>query len=102
MTGHVNWQTWDKHRDCRGPHQGSDGWLRRGQYEDLPTDAPPEEDKTDDEPEGLDDGSSAAGEHETRQVKRKFEMQTSSSSSLARPGGETVHRVALHVLEAKQ
>ena len=52
--------------------------------------APPDEDKTDDEPQGLDDDSSAAWEHETRQVKRKLEMQPSSSSSLARPKGEAV------------
>ena len=66
------------------------GWLRTGQYEDLPTDAPPDEDKKGDEPEGSEDDSSAAWERETRQVKRKLEMQTSSSSSFARPGGEAV------------
>ena len=53
-------------------------------------DAPPDEDKTDDEPEGLEDCSSAAWEHETRQVKRKLVMQPSSSSGLARPRGEAV------------
>ena len=57
MIEHDNWRTWDKHRDCRGP---LDGWLRTGQYEDLSMDAPPDEDKTDDEPEGLEDDSSAA------------------------------------------
>ena len=56
--------------------------------EDVPTDDPPDEDETDDEPEGLEDDSSAAWEHETRQVERKLEMQTSLSSSLARPRGE--------------
>ena len=58
--------------------------------EDLSMDAPPDEDKTDDEPEGVEDDSSAAREHETRQVKRKLEMQPSSSSSLTRPRGEAV------------
>ena len=53
-------------------------------------DAPPDEDKTDDEPEGLDYDLSAAWEYETRQVKRKLEMQPSSSSSLARPRGDAV------------
>ena len=47
----------------RGPTKGLHGWLLKGQYEDLPTDALPDEDKTDD--------SSAAWAHETRQVKRK-------------------------------
>ena len=42
-------------------HEGLDVWLRKGQYEDLPMDAPPDEDKTDDEPEGLEDDSSAVG-----------------------------------------
>ena len=74
---------------------GQDGWLRKGQYEDLSMDAPPDEDKTDDELEGLDFDSSAAWEYETRQVKRKLEMQQlemqpSSSSSLARPRGDAV------------
>ena len=41
-------------------HEGFDGWLRKGQYEDLSLDAPPDEDKTDDELEGLEDDSSAA------------------------------------------
>ena len=41
-------------------HEGLDVWLRKGQYEDLPMDAPPDEDKTDDELEGLEDDSSAA------------------------------------------
>ena len=40
--------------------------------------------------EGLEDDSSAAQEHETRQVNRKLEIQPSSSSSLARPRGEAV------------
>ena len=71
MTENDNWQTWDKHRDCRGPHQGLDGWLRNRKYDDFPKDSAPDEDETDDEPAGLDDGSSAAWEHETRQVKRK-------------------------------
>ena len=53
-------------------------------------DAPPDEDKTDDEPEGLEGGSSAAWEHETKQVKRKSEMQPSSSSSLVRPRGDAM------------
>ena len=48
--------------------EGLDGWLRKGQYEDLSMNAPPDEDKTDDEPEGLEDSSSAAWEHETRLV----------------------------------
>ena len=71
-------------------HEGLDGWLRKGQYEDLTTDAPPDEDETDDEPQGLEDDSSAAWEHETRQVKRKLELQPSSSRSLERPRGEEV------------
>ena len=62
-----------------------DGWLRKGRCEDLSMDTPPDENKTDDEPERLEDDSSAAWEHETRQIKRKLEMQPSSSSSLARP-----------------
>ena len=70
--------------------EGLDGWLRKGQYEDLSMGGPPDEDKTDDEPEGLEDDSSAAWEHETRQVKRKLEMQPSSSRSLTRPRGEAV------------
>ena len=61
----------------------------KGLCEDLSTDATPDADKTDDEPEGLEDDSSA-WEHETRQVKRKLEMQTSSSRSLACPRGEAV------------
>ena len=64
--------------------EGLDESLRKGQHEDLSMDAPPDEDETDDEPEGLEYDSSAAWEHETRQVKRKLEMQPSSSSSLAR------------------
>ena len=83
MTGHDKWRTWDKDRDCRGHHQGLDGWLRCRKYENFPKDSPPDEDKTDDE-------QTAAWEHESRHVKRKLEMQTSSSFSLARPGGETV------------
>ena len=71
-------------------HESLDGWLRKGQYEDLTTDAPPDEDETDDELEGLEDDSSAAWEHETRQVKRKLELQPSSSRSLERPRGEEV------------
>ena len=58
MNGHSNWQTWDKHRECRGPMKvGMDGCAKK-QYEDLSMDAPPDEDKTDDEPEGLEDDSS--------------------------------------------
>ena len=53
-------------------HEVLHGWLRKGQHEDLSMDAPPDEDKTDDEP-GLEDDSSAAWEHEKRQVKRKLE-----------------------------
>ena len=71
-------------------HKGPYGWLRKGLYEDLLMDAPPDVDKTDDEPEGLEDDSLAAWEQETRQVKRKIEMQPSSSCSLARPRGEAV------------
>ena len=71
-------------------HEGLDGWLRKEQFEDLSMDAPPNEHKTGDEPEGLEDDSSAAWEHETRQAKRKLEMQPSFSSSLARPRGEAV------------
>ena len=33
-------------------HEGLDGWLRKGQYGDLTTDAPPDEDETDDKQEG--------------------------------------------------
>ena len=62
-------------------HEGLDGWLRKGQYEVLPTGAPPDEDKTDDEPDGLEDDSSAAWEHETRHIKSKLEMQTPCTSS---------------------
>ena len=67
-------------------HEGLDGWLRKGQYENLPRDATPDED----EGEGLEDDASAAWQHETRHVKIKLEMEPSSSSSLARPGDETV------------
>ena len=69
------------------------GWLRLGQCEDLPTDAPPDEDKTDDKPEELE-----AWEHETRQVKRKLEMQPCS------PRGEAVlSRTAVHIqMQAEQ
>ena len=63
-------------------HEGLDESLRKGQYEDVPTD--------DDETEGLEDDSSAALEHETRQVNRKSVMQASSSRSLAGLGGEAV------------
>ena len=69
MTLHDTWRTWDKHRDCRGYMKVWMDGCARGQYEDLPTDAPPDEDHTDDEPEGLEDDSSAAWERETRQVK---------------------------------
>ena len=71
-------------------HDGPDGCLRKGQYENLPRDATPDEDDTDDEAEGLGDDASTAWEHETRQVKRKLEMEPNSSSSLARPRDETV------------
>ena len=53
MNEHDNWRTWDKHRDCRGPTKVRTEVWRKGQYEDLSMDAPPDEDKTDDEPEGL-------------------------------------------------
>ena len=65
-------------------HEGLDGWLRKRHYADLQTDAPPDENKTDDEPEGLEGDSSAAWEHET------LEMQPISSSSFAFSRGETV------------
>ena len=86
MNEHDNWRTWDKHRDCRGPTKVWMDGCAKDKYEDLSMDAPPD----DDEPEGLEDDSSAAWEHETRQVKRKLEMQPSSSSGLARPRGEAV------------
>ena len=71
-------------------HDGLDGCLRKGQYENLPRDATPDEDDTDDEAEGLGDDASTASEHEAREVKRKLEMEPNSSSSLARPRDETV------------
>ena len=52
--------------------------------------ATPDEEDTEDEAEGLEDGSSAAWKYETRQVKRKLEMHPSSSSSLAQPRDEGV------------
>ena len=84
------WENMGQAQRLPWTHEGLDGWLRKGQYEDLPTDDLPDEEQTDDEPEGLEDDSSAAWEHETRQVKSKLEMQTSSSSSLAHPRGEPV------------
>ena len=71
-------------------HEGLDGWLRKRQYENLPMDATPDEENTEDEAEGLEDDSSAAWEYEIRQVKRNLEMQPSSSSSLAQPRDEAV------------
>ena len=71
-------------------HEGLDGWLRKRQYENLPMDATPDEEDTEDEAEGREDDSSAAWEYETRQVKRKLEMQPSSSSSLGQPRDEAV------------
>ena len=53
-------------------HEGLDGWLRKGQYEDLSMDSPPDEHKTDDEPEGLEDDSSAAWENEDKTSQEKI------------------------------
>ena len=69
-------------------HEGLDGWLRKGQYESLPITDTPDDRSTDEDEEGVKDDSSAAWEQETRQAKRKLEMQPSSSSSLARPRTE--------------
>ena len=69
-------------------HEGLDGWLRKGQYENLPITDTPDDHHSDDDEEGMKDDSSAAWEQEIRQVKRKLEMQPSSSSSLARPRTE--------------
>ena len=71
-------------------HESLDGWLRKGQYESLPMIDTPDADDTYEDDEGLKADSSAAWEHETRQVKRKLEMQPSSSSSLAHPRDEAV------------
>ena len=73
-------------------HEGLDGWLRKGQYEDLSTDAPPDEDKTNDDPEGLEDGSSVVWEHETRQDKSREIWRCSRVHRVAsaRPRGEAV------------
>ena len=71
-------------------HEGLDGWLRKGQYENSPMDATPDENDTEDKAEGLENDSSAAWEHETRQVKRKLEMQPCLSNRLARPRDEAV------------
>ena len=57
-------------------HEGLDGWLRKGQYENMPKDATP--DDKEDEAEGLDDDAAAAWEHEARHVKRKLKMEPSS------------------------
>ena len=67
------------------PRRLRTGWFRKGRYGNLSTDALPDEEDTGDEAEGVEDDSPAAWEHEIRQVKRKLEMQPSSSSSLARP-----------------
>ena len=69
-------------------HEGLDGWLRKGHYESLPITDTPDDRSTDEDEEGLKDDSSAASEQETRQAKRKLEMQPSSSSSLARQRSE--------------
>ena len=69
-------------------HEGLDGWLRKGQYESLPMIDTPDNHNTDEDEDGVKYDSSAAWEQETRQVKRKLEMQPSSSSSLASPRSE--------------
>ena len=71
-------------------HEGLDGWLRKGQYESLPMIDTPDDDDTDEDDEGLQDDSSAAWEHETRQAKRKLELQPSSLSILAHPRDEKI------------
>ena len=60
MKEHDNWRTWDNAQRLPWTHEGFDGWLRKGQNENLSMDAPPDEDETDDEPEGLEDDASAA------------------------------------------
>ena len=86
MNVHDSWRTWDKLKDCLGLAKV---WMREGQYENLPRDATPDENDTEDEAEGLEDDASAAWEHESRQFKRNLEMEPSSSSSLARSEDET-------------
>ena len=62
-------------------------WTREGrQHENLLTDAPPNEEDTDDGPNESEDESSASWEHDTCLVKRK--TRPSSSGCLACPLGE--------------
>ena len=55
----------------------------------MSRDATPDEDDREDEAEGLEDDDCATWEHETRQAKKKLEVEPSSLSSLARPRDET-------------
>ena len=80
---HDRWRT-------RSTHGGLGGCSRKGQFEDVSSDGPSNENDSDDDHEQVGIDSSPVWEHEERQVKRKLEMQPSSSSSLACPRGETL------------
>ena len=69
-------------------------WLRKRHRENLPMDAIPDEEDTDE--------SSAAWENEIRKVNRNLEMQPSSSSSLAQPRDEATCSQPVEMTHARQ